>query len=70
MNVVIGVVLLGVAVLDLISVAIEVFGWRKEPPTVRWRRIAVHVGAWVLIIGGFLAIVHFGPLHPVHEWIR
>jgi hypothetical protein len=70
MNVVIGVVLLDVAVLELISITIEVFGWRKEPAAIRWRRIAVHVGAWVLIVGGFLAIVHLGPLRPVHEWIR
>jgi hypothetical protein len=70
MSGIIGVVVLMFASLELISVAIEVFGWRKEAAAVRWRRIVLHVGAWVLIIGAFFAIVHLGPLRPVHEWIR
>jgi hypothetical protein len=75
-------VILGVAVgifglLDLISIVTEVFGrgtvsgnGLKESAAVHWRRVLVHLGVWVLIIGGFWAIVHFGPLRPVHEWIR
>jgi hypothetical protein len=70
MNVAIGGVLLAVALLELLAITIELFGWRKEPAAVRWRRAMLHVGASVLVIGGFLAIVHFGPLRPVHEWIR
>jgi len=70
MSVVFGVVVLGFALLELIYFAIEIVGWRKQPAIVRWRRILLHVGGWVLVIGGFLAIVHFGPLRPVHEWIR
>jgi hypothetical protein len=70
MKVVIGVVFICVCLLELISIAIEIFGWRKESAVVRWRRILLHAGAWVLVIGGFWAIVHFGPLRPVHEWMR
>jgi hypothetical protein len=70
MSVVIGVVFVSVALLELITITIEIFGWRKEPAAVRWRRIFVHVGVWVLVVGGYLAIVHFGPLRPVHEWLR
>jgi hypothetical protein len=66
----IGVVGITFALLELFAITIELMGWRKEPAAVRWRRILLHVGAWVLIIGGFFAIVHFGPLRPVHEWIR
>jgi hypothetical protein len=39
-----------------------------------WRRIARSVGphllVWVVLIGGFWAIVHFGPLRPIHEWFN
>jgi hypothetical protein len=28
------------------------------------------LGVYALIIGGFWAIIHFGPLRPVHEWLR
>jgi hypothetical protein len=70
MSVVIGAVFIAIAVLELISITIEIFGWRKEPAVVRWRRILLHAGVWVLIIGGFFAIVHLGPLRPVHEWIK
>ena len=59
MNVAIGGVLLAVALLELLAIAIEIFGWRKEAAAVRWRRVMLHAGAWVLVIGGFLAIVHF-----------
>lgn len=77
MNSIIGTVLFFLALLELLSIAIEIFGWRtvgatglKESPTVRWRRVLLHVGVWVLIFGGFWAIIHFGPLRPVHEWFR
>jgi hypothetical protein len=63
--------------LDLISVVTEIFGRRtvgsndlKQPGSVHRRRIWLHFGVWVLIIGGFWAIIHFGPLRPVHEWLR
>jgi nitrate reductase gamma subunit len=77
MNVIIGVTFLSVCVLELLSIVIDVFGWRtvgstglKESAAVRWRRISLHVGVWVLVIGGFWALLHFGPLRPVHEWLR
>jgi hypothetical protein len=77
MNVVTVVALLIFGVLDLISVVMEIFGRRtagsnglKEPTVVPRRRIWLHLGVWVLIIGGCWAIVHFGPLRPVHEWLR
>jgi uncharacterized membrane protein SirB2 len=77
MNVIIAVVFFFIFLLELLSVAIDIFGWRtvgstglKESATVRWRRILMHVSLWVLVFGGFWAIVHFGPLRPVHEWFR
>jgi fatty acid desaturase len=37
----------------------------------RIRKAAVAVlFACVLLVGLFWAIVHFGPLRPVHEWFR
>jgi hypothetical protein len=40
----------------------------------RARRVAAallpHLILWGVLIGGFLAIVHFGPLKPVHEWTQ
>jgi hypothetical protein len=42
----------------------------KESGSIYRRGILLHLGVWVLIIGGFWAIVHFGPLRPVHEWLR
>jgi hypothetical protein len=37
-----------------------------------WRRIArvlgPHILAWAALVGGFWAIIHFGPLRPIHEW--
>ncbi len=63
--------------LDLVSAVGEIFRRRavgrddtKELQFVQRRRILVHLAVWVLIIGGFWAIVHFGPLRPVHEWLR
>jgi hypothetical protein len=77
MGVIISVAICIFFLLDVISIVAEVFGRRtvgsnglKEPATVYRRRILLHLGMWVLIIGGFWAIVHFGPLRPVHEWLR
>jgi len=77
MSVIILVAFLVLGLLDFISITTEVFGRRtvggnglREPRAIHWRRVFVHVGVWVLIVGGFWAIVHFGPLRPVHEWIR
>jgi hypothetical protein len=77
MNVITFVALLIFGLLDLISVVMEIFGRRtvgsnelKQPGSVYRRRIWLHLGVWVLIIGGFWAIIHFGPLRPVHEWLR
>jgi hypothetical protein len=37
----------------------------------RIRKAAVAVLlAFVLLVGLFWAIVHFGPLRPVHEWLK
>ena len=65
------------AVFDLISIFKEIF-WRRtvgsdgltESRVIHWRRVLIHLAVFVLIIGGFWALVHFGPLRPVHEWIR
>ncbi len=75
-----GVVIIVVAIfvfglLDFISIVTEIFGRRTAGSTglkasAAWRRILLHVGVWMLIIGGFWAIIHFGPLRPVHEWLR
>ena len=77
MSVITGVALVIFGLLDLISVIMEIFGRKtvgsnalKESGSVYRRRILLHLGVWVLIIGGFWAIVHFGPLRPVHEWLR
>jgi hypothetical protein len=71
------VALLIFGLLDLISVVTEIFGRRtvgsneaKESSVAHRRRLWLHLGVWVLIIGGFWAIIHFGPLRPVHEWLR
>jgi uncharacterized membrane protein SirB2 len=76
MNVMIAVIFL-VFLVELISIVVDIFGWRtvgitglKESAALRWQRISLHVGAWLLIVGGFWAIIHFGPLRPVHEWLR
>lgn len=34
------------------------------------RSIGPHLLAWAVLVGGFWAIVHFGPLRPVHEWFK
>ncbi len=77
MSVITGVALLIFGLLNLVSVVVDIFGRRKvggdgpkEPVAVYRRRLLLHLGVGVLIIGGFWAIVHFGPLRPVHEWIR
>jgi hypothetical protein len=77
MSVIIGVATCIFFLLDFVSIVAEVFGRRtvgnnglKGPATVYRRRILLHLGMWVLIIGGLWAIVHFGPLRPVHEWFR
>jgi hypothetical protein len=63
--------------LNLVSVAMEIVGRRKvsgdgskEPVSVFRRRLLLQLGVGVLIVGGFVAIIAFGPLRPVHEWIR
>jgi hypothetical protein len=45
-------------------------GGLRESRAIQWRRVLIHLAVFVLIIVGFWAIVHFGPLRPVHEWIR
>jgi hypothetical protein len=77
MSVITLVALLIFGLLDLISVVTEIFGRRtvgsneaKESGVAHRRRTLLHLGVWVLIIGGFWAIIHFGPLRPVHEWLR
>jgi hypothetical protein len=77
MSVINGVAICIFFLLDFISIVTEVFGrgpvgsnGLREPATVYRRRILLHLGMWVLIIGGLWAIVHFGPLRPVHEWFR
>jgi len=77
MSIITFVALLVFGLLDLISVVKEIV-WRrtvgsnetKESSVAHRRRILLHLGVWVLMIGGFWAIVHFGPLRPVHEWLR
>jgi predicted MFS family arabinose efflux permease len=77
MSVITFAALLLFGLLDLISVLTEIFRRRtvgsneaKESSVAHRRRVLLHLAAWVLIIGGFWAIVHFGPLRPVHEWLR
>jgi hypothetical protein len=77
MSVVIGVAICIFGLLDLISIVTEIFGRStvgsneaKESSVAHRRRILLHLGMWVLIIGGVWAIIHFGPLRPVHEWLR
>jgi hypothetical protein len=69
---------------DLVAALIRTFrkrmvadgggGLVAETPTSRARRIAwtlgPHILGWGLVIGCFWAIVHFGPLKPVHEWFQ
>lgn len=77
MSLIIAVVIVLFGVLDLISIVMKTFGCRtvggngsKESAVVYRRRLLLHLGVWVLVIGGLWAIVHFGPLRPVHEWLR
>lgn len=34
------------------------------------RGVAAPVGVLLLLVVGFWAIVHFGPLRPIHEWFN
>ena len=70
MSTVISVVVVSLLLVEFVSLTIEILGWRRQPAVVRRRRVLMHLGFWVLVIGGFWAIVHFGPLRPVHEWFR
>jgi hypothetical protein len=77
MNLIILAAFLVFGLLDFISIVTEVFARRsvgtnagKDPRLLHRRRILLHLGVYVLIIGGFWAIIHFGPLRPVHEWLR
>ena len=77
MSIMIVVSLIIFVLLDLISIVSEIFGRRavstngpNEPGFVHRRRVWLHLGVYALIIGGFWVIVHFGPLRPVHEWLR
>jgi hypothetical protein len=77
MNVIIGVALTIFGVVNFISVVTEIFGRMRigsdgaeEWSVARRRRILLHLAVYALIVVGFWAIVHFGPLRPVHEWLR
>jgi hypothetical protein len=77
MNVILAVALIIFGVLNLISIVAEIFGRRavgrdgaKEARLLHRQRIFLHLGVYALIIGEFWAIIHFGPLRPVHEWLR
>jgi hypothetical protein len=77
MSVMVAVSLIIFGLLDLISIVSEIFGRRavstngtKVLRFAHRRRVWLHLGVYALIIGGFWAIVHFGPLRPVHEWLR
>ena len=64
---------IGLAVMflfDIVSMVREAFQKDAQRKAMARRRIAIHLGFYALLIGGFFAIVHFGPLRPVHEWIR
>jgi predicted MFS family arabinose efflux permease len=77
MSAVIAVALIVFGLIDMVSIVRDIFAWGaadskdpKELRLMRRRRIVLHLGIYVLIIGGFWAIIHFGPLRPVHEWLR
>jgi hypothetical protein len=75
MSVVIGLAAVIFGVLNFISILAEIFGRRRfdgsrESRVVRRRRLALNLLILAVIVGGFWAIVHFGPLRPVHEWMR
>jgi hypothetical protein len=77
MSVITGVALFVFGLLNLVSVATDISVRRKggtdgteESILVYRRRLWLRLGVGVLIVGGVLAIVCFGPLRPVHEWIR
>jgi uncharacterized BrkB/YihY/UPF0761 family membrane protein len=77
MSIIMFVALLIFGFLNLISVVMDIFGRRKvggggskELVAVYLRRQLLRLGVGVLIIGGFWAIIYFGPLRPVHEWLK
>jgi hypothetical protein len=75
MHVIIGVAAVVFGVLNFVSIVTEIFGRRRggrtqESSVMHRRRIFIHLTAYALIVFGFWAIIHFGPLRPVHEWIR
>ena len=73
MKLVYAMVSIGLAVMflfDIVSMVREAFQKDAQRKAMARRRIAIHLGFYALLIGGFFAIVHFGPLRPVHEWIR
>ena len=73
MIILVGFLILGL--LDMVSTTREFFRWRAiesaaERRAIARRRMAIHLGFYAVLILGFFAIVYFGPLRPVHEWIR
>jgi hypothetical protein len=63
--------------LNLVSAVMDLMGRGKvsgngtrEPVALYRRRLLLQFGVGALIVGGFWAIVYFGPLRPVHEWLR
>jgi hypothetical protein len=75
MHAIVFIGLLLLLLFDIVSTAREVFRWRAavsdfQVKTVVRRRIAIHLGVYALLIVVVLAIVYFGPLRPVHEWIK
>jgi Na+-driven multidrug efflux pump len=74
---IIAVALIVFGLIDMISIVAEILAWKtvggkdpKELRLMRRRRILLHLVVYVLIIFGFWALIHFGPLRPLHEWIR
>ena len=35
-----------------------------------WRVAGFHALVVLILVGGFVAIVRFGPLRPIHEWLQ
>jgi hypothetical protein len=76
MSIINGAALFIFGLLSLVSVIHEIAGHGKnvdgtaESIVVYRRRLWLRLGVGVLIVGGLLAIVCFGPLRPVHEWMR
>ena len=77
MSVINGAALLIFGLLSLISVVQDFVSVRKsgvdgatEPLAVHGSRLWLRLGVGIVIVGGVLAIVCFGPLRPMHEWMR